>query len=110
MLFPEALTELDQYRTLKAALKIPILANITEFGKTPLFTREDLVSADIDMALYPLSAYRAMSQAAFQVLAEIRHKGNQRDLIEKMQTRDELYEILHYQEYEKKSDNYLAKL
>jgi methylisocitrate lyase len=100
MLFPEAFANLDQYKELKATINVPILANITEFGKTPLFTREELASAGIDMALYPLTANRAMNKAACEVLKTLRTKGTQKGLIDQMQTRDELYKILDYEKYE----------
>lgn len=104
MLFAEAIQTLDQYRMIKKAIGIPILANITEFGKTPLFTLKDLASVDVDMALYPLTVTRAMNKAAHLVLQEVRTKGTQKDLINQMQTRDELYQILDYLRYEKQLD------
>ena len=102
--FPEAVTEIDQYKRFREAIKVPILANITEFGNTPLFSREELCEAGVDMVLYPLSAFRAMSKAAEEVYAEIINKGTQEALLDKMQTRDELYEVLDYHSYEKKLD------
>lgn len=101
MLFPEAFTELEQYAALKKAVNLPILANITEFGKTELFTRDQLKAAGVDMILYPLSANRAMNAAAKQVLKAIRNEGTQRSVVELMQTRDELYETLDYRAQEK---------
>ena len=86
-------------------LNVPILANITEFGKTPLFSKEDLKEVGVDMILYPLSAFRAMSKAAEGVYSEILEKGTQQDLIDRMQTRDELYEVLDYHTFEKKLDD-----
>jgi methylisocitrate lyase len=105
MFFPEALTELAQYQKIKQAVQIPILANLTEFGKTPLFSLEELTEAEVDMALYPLSANRAMNLAALNVFKEIRLQGTQKKCIDFMQTRDELYEILHYHEFENKLKN-----
>mgnify|MGYP001336956916 CR=1 FL=1 len=102
--FPEAVTEIDQYKRFREAIKVPILANITEFGNTPLFSREELREAGVDMVLYPLSAFRAMSKAAEEVYAEIINKGTQEALLDKMQTRDELYEVLDYHAFEKKLD------
>ena len=104
MIFPEAITDLPMYRKFADAVKVPILANITEFGKTPLFTVEELRSANVAMALYPLSAFRAMNKAALNVYQALRTKGSQRDLLGAMQTREELYEYLNYHSYEKKLD------
>jgi methylisocitrate lyase len=104
MIFPEALTELDQYRRFAEAVKVPILANITEFGKTPLFTVEELRGAGAGLVLYPLSAFRAMSQAAMMVYDAIREDGTQRNVVRIMQTREELYRVLGYHEYERKLD------
>lgn len=97
MIFPEALTSLEEFREFKAAVKVPILANLTEFGKTPPFTIEELATANVDMALYPLSGARAMNKAALDVYEEIRTKGTQKGVIGKMQTREELYKFLDYQ-------------
>lgn len=97
IIFPESLTALDQYTQIKKAIEIPILANITEFGKTPLFTTAELKKAKVDIALYPLSASRAMNQAAMQMYEEIRTKGTQKGLLDKMQTRVELYNHLGYE-------------
>jgi methylisocitrate lyase len=90
-IFPEAITDLDMYRRFKDAVKVPILANITEFGKTPLFTLAELKGARVDIALYPLSAFRAMNAAALAVYGALRSKGTQKDVLATMQTRDELY-------------------
>ena len=103
-LFPEAFIELDQYKELKKHLSIPILANITEFGKTPLFGCEELGQAGVDMVLYPLTAFRAMSKAAEEVFKEIKKSDNQESLIKNMQTRDELYDVLDYHSFEDKLD------
>ncbi len=104
MLFPEALTELDQYRRFAEATGIPVLANITEFGKTPLFTVAELSAAGVALVLYPLSAFRAMSQAAMMVYHAIREDGTQRNVVRIMQTREELYQVLGYHDYERKLD------
>ena len=106
MIFPEALTTLNEYREVTQHLKVPILANITEFGKTPLFTRDELKLAGVKLILYPLSAFRAMSDAALQVYSTIISEGTQRDLLGSMQTRDDLYTILKYRDYEKKLDKF----
>ena len=97
MIFAEALTELSQYRKLVEAVEIPVLANITEFGKTPLFTARELASAGVALALYPLSAFRAMNAAALKAYRAIRLQGTQKSLVGEMQTRAELYEFLNYQ-------------
>ena len=104
MIFPEAMTELSMYQEFSNAVKVPILANITEFGSTPLFTREELAGADVSLILYPLSAFRAMNKAALNVYESIRQDGTQQNVIEQMQTRNELYEFLNYHAYEKKLD------
>ena len=104
-IFAEAVIEIDQYKSFRENLRIPILANITEFGKTPYFTKEELKRVGIDMILYPLSAFRAMSKAAQEVYIEILKKGTQKYIVDKMQTRDELYELLDYHSYEEKLDN-----
>ena len=104
-IFAEAVTEIEDYKKFSENLKVPILANITEFGKTPLFSKEELEEAGVDMILYPLSAFRAMSKAAEGVYSEILEKGTQQDLIDRMQTRDELYEVLDYHTFEKKLDD-----
>ena len=104
MIFPEAMTELSMYKKFKAAVQVPILANITEFGQTPLFTTQELASVDVDMVLYCCSAYRAMNAAALKVYETIRVQGTQKDVVSMMQTRAELYEYLDYHSYEKKLD------
>ena len=109
MIFPEAITELAMYRKFAAAVKVPILANITEFGKTPLFTVDELRSADVGIVLYPLSAFRAMNKAALRVYEELRKKGTQKHLLGEMQTREELYDIIGYHDYEKKLDELFAR-
>ncbi|HET7369947.1 MAG TPA: methylisocitrate lyase [Gammaproteobacteria bacterium] len=109
MIFPEAMQTLDQYREFKAAVKVPILANITEFGKTPLFTRDELESAGVDIQLLCCGAYRAMNKAALNFYETARREGTQKNVVDKMQTRDELYEHLNYYEYEKKLDKLYGK-
>jgi methylisocitrate lyase len=104
MIFAEALTTLADYRQFTAAVKVPVLANITEFGKTPLFTLEELRQAGIALVLYPLSAFRAASAASAEAYTAIRRDGTQQGVIEKMQTRAELYDVLGYQAYEEKLD------
>ncbi len=108
-IFPEAITDLAMYRGFKDAVKVPVLANITEFGKTPLFTLEELRSASVDIALYPLSAFRAMNQAALAVYTALRRDGTQKAVLGTMQTRDELYEFLGYHDYERKLDALFAR-
>ncbi|MFM8446253.1 MAG: methylisocitrate lyase [Actinomycetota bacterium] len=105
-IFAEAITTLDDYRRFTSAVKAPVLANITEFGLTPLFTIEELRSANIAMALYPLSAFRAMNKAAEKVFETIRKDGTQKSLVGEMQTREELYEQINYYEYEKALDKF----
>jgi methylisocitrate lyase len=104
MIFAEAVTELSMYRAFADAVKVPILANITEFGATPLFSTAELAAANVAMALYPLSAFRAMNQAALRVYESLRKEGTQKKLLGSMQTREELYAILDYHSYEKKLD------
>jgi methylisocitrate lyase len=104
MIFPEAITELGMYKQFAAAVKVPVLANITEFGSTPLFTVDELRSADVSMVLYPLSAFRAMNQAALKVYEAVRQDGTQANVVNLMQTRAELYEHLNYHSYEQKLD------
>jgi methylisocitrate lyase len=104
MIFAEALGNLDEYREFTRALTVPVLANITEFGRTPLFTTAELAAAGVRLVLYPLSAFRAMSRAAVDVYTAIRRDGSQRAAIDGMQTRAELYEVLGYQAYERKLD------
>ena len=109
MIFPEAMTELPMYRKFAQAVKVPILANITEFGKTPLFTVDELRSAQVGIALYPLSAFRAMNKAALKVYETVRREGTQKNVVDLMQTRDELYDYLDYHEYERKLDELFAR-
>jgi len=109
MLFPEALTGLEQYRRFNAAVGIPVLANLTEFGLTPLFTLEELATAGVGLALYPLSAFRAMSAAALRVYRAIREEGTQHGVLEEMQTRAELYDVLGYHAHERKLDELFGK-
>jgi methylisocitrate lyase len=109
MIFPEAVYELEQYRKFAEAVKVPILANITEFGKTPLFTTEELEQAGVQLALYPLSAFRAMNAAALQVYNTIRTEGTQKNVVSMMQTRMELYDFLNYHDYERKLDELFAR-
>ena len=109
MIFPEAITELAMYRKFADAVKVPILANITEFGATPLFTTEELKSANVAMALYPLSAFRAMNAAALKVFQTIRKDGTQKGVIDTMQTRNDLYDYLGYHAYEQKLDQLFAQ-
>ncbi|WP_199169749.1 isocitrate lyase/phosphoenolpyruvate mutase family protein, partial [Serratia sp. OLIL2] len=109
MLFPEAITELGMYRRFAEATQVPILANITEFGATPLFTTEELRSAQVDMALYPLSAFRAMNRAAERVYRALREEGTQKNVIDTMQTRNELYESINYYLFEEKLDALFAR-
>jgi methylisocitrate lyase len=104
MIFAEALGSLDEYRQFASAVPAPVLANLTEFGKTPLFTVGQLRDAGIAMALYPLSAFRAMSAAAQRVYETVRREGTQASLTSAMQTRDELYAVLDYHRYEEKLD------
>ncbi len=108
-IFPEAMTDLGMYRKFADAVKVPVLANITEFGSTPLFTVDELRSAGVAIALYPLSAFRAMNAAALKVYEAIRKKGTQKDVVELMQTRADLYDCLDYHSYEKKLDQLFAK-
>ena len=109
MIFAEALTTLDEYREFTKAVDAPVLANMTEFGKTPLFTTEELGDAGVAMALYPLSAFRAMSAAALQVYRTLRAEGTQASVVDRMQTRAELYEVLGYHDYEQKLDELFAE-
>ena len=107
--FPEAIPELSMYRRFAEAVKVPVLANITEFGATPLFTLDELRSAQVAIALYPLSAFRAMNAAALKVYNAIRKEGSQKSVVELMQTRADLYETLDYLAYERKLDELFAK-
>ena len=109
MIFPEALTTLDEYRQFTKHLQVPVLANITEFGKTPLFTRDALMEAGVGLILYPLSAFRAMSLAALQVYQTIVDKGTQEAMVDRMQTRNDLYDVLKYQDFEKKLDQLMER-
>jgi methylisocitrate lyase len=109
MIFPEAITELAMYRKFADAVKAPVLANITEFGKTPLFTVDELRSANVAIALYPLSAFRAMNKAALKVYEALRRTGSQQSVLGEMQTRDELYEFLNYHSYEQKLDELFSR-
>jgi methylisocitrate lyase len=108
-IFPEAITDLDMYAKFAAAVKVPILANITEFGKTPLFSVPELAATGVAIALYPLSAFRAMNKAALNVYQALRRDGHQRAVMETMQTREELYKYLGYHEFEQKLDALFAK-
>ena len=108
-IFPEAVTELSMYRKFAEAVKVPVLANITEFGATPLFTLDELRSAGVAIALYPLSAFRAMNAAALKVYNAIRREGTQKSVLDLMQTRDDLYDTLDYHAYERKLDRLFAK-
>jgi methylisocitrate lyase len=105
-IFPEAIRNLEDYKRFATAVKVPVLANITEFGLTPLFTVEELKSAGVAIALYPLSAFRAMNKAAENVFEVIRREGSQKSVIETMQTREELYERINYYEYERSLDKF----
>ncbi len=109
MIFAEALTSLDEYRQFTSAVSVPVLANITEFGKTPLFTTTELGSVGVRLVLYPLSAFRAMSKAALAVYETLRKDGTQKNVIDRMQTRAELYDVLGYNEYEKKLDDLFGR-
>ena len=109
MIFAEALATLDEYRQFTSSVRVPVLANITEFGKTPLFTVGELRDAGVGLVLYPLSAFRAMSKAALEVYGAIRQEGTQKSVIDRMQTRMDLYEVLGYHEYEKKLDALFAR-
>lgn len=109
MIFPEAINDLDTYKKFTKSLDVPVLANITEFGATPLFSLDELDSVGIAIALYPLSAFRAMNKAALNIYKGLRIEGTQKNLVEQMQTREELYEFLDYHEYEKKLDQLFKK-
>jgi methylisocitrate lyase len=108
-IFPEAMTDLSMYRRFVDAVKVPVLANLTEFGQTPLFTVEELRTVDIAMALYPLSAFRAMNKAAQSVYETVRREGTQASVVPMMQTRQELYDAIGYWDYENKLDNLFAQ-
>ena len=109
MIFPEAMTELSMYKKFADAVKVPVLANITEFGSTPLFTRDELAGAGVGLILYPLSAFRAMNAAALKVYDAVRRDGTQKNVLELMQTRNDLYKYLDYHAYEQKLDALFAK-
>jgi methylisocitrate lyase len=109
MIFAEAMTTLEEYRQFTQAIQVPVLANLTEFGKTPLFSLEQMREAGVAMVLYPLSAFRAMSAAAARVYETIRRGGSQKDLLDSMQTREQLYDVLGYHEYEQKLDELFAR-
>ena len=109
MIFPEAVTELAMYRRFADAVRVPILANLTEFGKTPCFTTREVAGAGVAIALYPLSAFRAMNAAALDVYRTLRRDGTQRVVVDRMQTRDELYDFLGYHEYEQRLDRLFAQ-
>jgi len=108
MIFPEAIYTLEQYREFRDAVKVPILANITEFGQTPLFTTDELKSARVDIVLYCCGAYRAMNKAALDFYETVRREGTQKSVVPKMQTREELYDFLGYHAYEDKLDALFA--
>lgn len=110
MIFPEAITDLSMYKRFADAVKVPILANITEFGATPLYTVDELRSASVAIALYPLSAFRAMNQAALDVYRTLRRDGTQKAVVDRMQTRADLYEFLGYHAYEEKLDQLFAAI
>ncbi len=109
MIFPEAITDLAMYKKFADAVKVPILANITEFGATPLFTTQELADANVAMALYPLTAFRAMNAEALKVYQTLRKEGTQKNVVDMMQTRNDLYDYLDYHAYEKKLDALLAR-
>lgn len=108
MIFPEAMKTLDDYRRFKAAVKVPILANLTEFGSTPFFTTDELRDAGVDIALYCCGAYRAMNKAALHFYDTVRREGTQKNIIGSLQTREELYDVLGYHGYERKLDELFA--
>jgi len=109
MIFPEAISKLQDYKKFKAAVNVPVLANITEFGQTPLFSCEELAANGVDIVLYCCGAYRAMNKAAWKFYQSVRQQGHQRDMIESMQTREELYQFLDYHGYEKKLDELFSQ-
>ena len=108
-IFPEAMTELSMYRRFADAVKVPVLANITEFGQTPLFTVDELRSVGVSMVLYPLSAFRAMNKAAQEVYSALRRDGTQKAVLDRMQTRQELYDAIGYWDYERKLDELFSR-
>jgi methylisocitrate lyase len=109
MIFAEALTTLEEYRQFTSTITVPVLANITEFGKTPLFSVAELGTAGVQLVLYPLSAFRAMARAAEEVYGAIRRDGSQKNVLERMQTRAELYDVLGYHDYERKLDELFSR-
>src|SRR4051812_19372461 len=109
MIFPEAITDLPMYKQFAAAVKVPILANITEFGKSPLFSVDELRSANVAMILYPLTGFRAMNKAALKAYETVRKAGTQQAMLPEMQTREELYEVINYHSYEKKLDELFTR-
>lgn len=109
MIFPEAMSTLQEYKSFTQHIKVPVLANITEFGKTPMFTRDELAQVGVALILYPLSAFRAMSQAALTTYKTIIHDGTQKSILDTMQTREELYGILGYHKYEQKLDQLMEE-
>jgi methylisocitrate lyase len=109
MIFAEALTSLEEYRQFTSAVPVPVLANLTEFGRTPLYTVAELGAAGVRLILYPLSAFRAMSQAALAVYETIRREGSQRSVVPRMQTREELYTVLDYHAYEERLDRLFGR-
>jgi methylisocitrate lyase len=109
MIFPEAITDLPMYRKFADAVKVPVLANITEFGKSPLFTVDELRAANVAMILYPLTAFRAMNKAALKAYETVRKQGTQKSIIGEMQTREELYDVINYHSYEKKLDELFTR-
>jgi methylisocitrate lyase len=109
MIFAEALTTLDEYREFTRVIPVPVLANLTEFGKTPFFTVQELGTVGVQLVIYPLSAFRAMSRAALDVYTAIRRQGTQSSMVDRMQTRDELYAVLGYEAYERKLDELFGR-
>jgi methylisocitrate lyase len=109
MIFPEAITDLPMYRKFADAVKVPVLANITEFGKSPLFSVDELRSANVAIVLYPLTAFRAMNKAALKAYETVRKQGTQKSIIGDMQSREELYEVIEYHSYEKKLDELFSR-
>ena len=109
MIFAEALKSLEEYRQFTSRIRAPVLANITEFGQTPLFTTTELAAVGVRLVLYPLSAFRAMSKAALAVYQAIRAEGTQKSVLQLMQTRAELYDVLDYEAYERKLDALFGK-
>jgi len=109
MIFPEAITDLPMYKKFADAVKVPVLANITEFGKSPLFTVDELRAANVAMILYPLTAFRAMNKAALKAYEEVRKNGTQKAVVGDMQTREELYDVIDYHSYEKKLDELFTR-